>query len=434
MIVQRTLLDTIQPFINRPEYLAIIGPRQSGKTTFLHILEDRLLDSDEVEDGDIHTISFEDRTLLHQFEKAPRQFVRSYTNADTRTRTYLMIDEFQYAEKGGQKLKLVFDQIQNVKIIITGSSSLDIKANVSKYMVGRILTFHLHPFSFSEALRASNKRMFKAHQNRRTALTEFLSAERIIRPESGEDVFHEELDPHFEQYCIWGGYPAVVLAKTETEKRKLLRDIYNAYVLADIKTLLQLATEDNLLQLSKHLAVQTGNIVVFNNLCNASNLNHRQLKKHLNILEETFVCQRLNPFFRNKQKELCKNPKIYFVDLGFRNNLVEHFGQLDQRPNAGAVVENAVFIHLHERGRQTGSLHFWRKKSGPEVDFVIERGEHVLPIEVKYQNFTSPDVPRGLRSFIHTFHPAKAVVLTRNFWGNCDYEETNVLFAPVYYA
>ncbi len=434
MIIQRTLLETIQPFIKRPECIAIIGPRQSGKTTFLRIVKDHLLDSGEVEDDAIHTISFEDRTLLRQFERAPREFVQSYKNAETKARTYLMIDEFQYAENGGQKLKLVYDQIQNIKIIITGSSSLDIKANVSKPMVGRILTFHLHPFSYPETLRASDKRMFETHQNHRTAVTDFLSSERIIRPDSKEDVFHEELESHFEQYCIWGGYPAVVLAETETEKRKLLRDIYNAYVLADIKTLLQLATEDNLLRLSRHLAVQTGNIVVFNNLCNASNLNHRQMKKHLNILEETFVCRRLNPFFRNKQKELCKNPKIYFVDLGFRNNLVEHFGRLDQRSDAGAIVENAVFMHLHAKYRENANLHFWRKKSGPEVDFVIERGEQVLPIEVKYQDFTSTDVPGGLRSFIQRFHPSKALVLTRNFWGYCDYKETHVLFAPVYYA
>ncbi|MFO7928634.1 MAG: AAA family ATPase, partial [Candidatus Humimicrobiaceae bacterium] len=125
MIVNRDLLEKIKPFILRKEYLAITGPRQSGKTTFLEIIRRYLIDKLEVDEENIRIITFEDRRLLIEFEENPISFIKSW-RTNQQDQFYLLIGEFQYAKDGGQKLKLVYDTLEKLKIIITGSSSLEI--------------------------------------------------------------------------------------------------------------------------------------------------------------------------------------------------------------------------------------------------------------------------------------------------------------------
>jgi hypothetical protein len=432
MNIERDLLQKITPFLSRNEYIAIVGPRQSGKTTFLEILRTYLRNELKISRDFIQTVTFEDRRLLAQFETDPVSFIQSYIPPPVTGRFYFMIDEFQYAVDGGQKLKLLYDTLKNIKIIITGSSSLDIKAHVGRHMVGRIVTFDLYPFNFREYLRAHDRRLERIYTEHNEQIVRRLFSGKALKVRQA-DPFGEELRHQYEKFCIWGGYPAVVLAGNAAIRRKLLADTYNNYILKDIKTLLELATEKNLLLLSQYLATQTGNIIVYQNLSQTAQLDHRQIKKHLNILEETYVCKEVRPFFTNRQKELTKNPKIFFMDMGFRNNLMENMNSLAMRSDAGAIVENTVFIRLSELYSQVHKINFWRTKAGAEVDFVIHAQDEFLPVEVKYSSLKSEKVSRSLASFIDTFKPACAVVLTKDFWGSVKKEKTRILYIPAYY-
>jgi len=433
MVYNRDLMARIRPFLKRKEFISIVGPRQSGKTTFLEILRENLQNELKVKKNLISLITFEDRRLLNQFETDPMAFIYSYLPQERISTFYLMIDEFQYAEDGGQKLKLVYDTVKNIKVIITGSSSLEIKAKVSKFMVGRILNFYLFPFNFGEYLSTKDSRLELLYRKNNKNALSWLFEGKMSRIKEGTDLFHEELIPHFEDFCLWGGYPAVVLSQTRTERMKILADIYNNYILKDIKTLLELATENNLYLLSQFLATQTGNIVNYQNLGQASRLNFRQLKKHLRILMETFVCQEVRPFFRNPKKELSKNPKIYFFDLGFRNNLMENWNSLNKRPDAGAIIENNVFLRLNDLCEGQGKVHFWRTKAGAEVDFIFQAGTRAVPIEVKYSSFSKAGVSRSQASFIESFKPEYGAVLTKNYWGRMKKNNSTIFFIPVYY-
>ncbi|MEE8424005.1 MAG: AAA family ATPase [Thermodesulfobacteriota bacterium] len=196
MIIQRDLLKNIKVFLKRKEYIALIGPRQAGKTTFLEIVKNYLLRDLHVNEDLIHTVTFEDRRLLAEFDADPVSFVRSYLTADSGKTSYLMIDEFQYAQDGGQRLKLIYDTIKGVKIIITGSSSLDIKAQVGRYLVGRILTFHLYPFNFGEYLRAKDSRLERIYLERNGPIVECLFEGRPMELKNGKDPFYEEMIRH----------------------------------------------------------------------------------------------------------------------------------------------------------------------------------------------------------------------------------------------
>lgn len=344
-----------------------------------------------------------------------------------------MIDEFQYAPDGGQKLKLIYDTMKQIKIIITGSSSLDIKAHVGKYMVGRMLSFHLYPFNFGELLQVKNQRLERIYRENNERVIHWFFEGKLEKRKSGQDIFFPELGRIYEAYSIWGGYPAIVLTENETERMKILSEIYNNYILKDINTLLELATENKLYRLSQVLATQIGNIVTYNHLSQAAELDYRNLKKYLHILDETFIGQGLKPFFRNRQKELVKNPKFYFLDLGFRNGLIENVNNLEKRSDAGAMIENAVFIRLNELFSSGAKLNFWRTKAGAEVDFILQLKGKIIPIEVKYFPFESEKISKSLASFIDEFHPEYALVLTKNYWGFLNKNQTQILFIPVYY-
>jgi len=433
MIVQRDLIQKIKPFVKRREYISIVGPRQSGKTTFLGMLKEYLLDELKVDKEFIANITFEDRKLLMEFETDPVAFIHSFIPQNNKQRFYLMIDEFQYAENGGQKLKLIYDTFKNIKIIITGSSSLDIKAKVGKFMVGRMLNFYLYPFNFREYLRGCNQRLERVYAENNGKVMDFIFTGKSFKLKEGRDLLSEEFTREYERFSIWGGYPAVALTTGEIERKKLLADIYNNYILKDIKTILELATEKNLFLLSQYLATQIGNIVVYQNLSQVSGLAYRKLKKHLNILDETFICRQIRPFFKNRQKELSKNPKIYFLDMGFRNNLMDNMNGLEKRTDSGAIIENVCFIRLNEICEGINKINFWRTKAGAEVDFVLHIGDNIIPIEIKYSPFIAEKLPRSLLSFIGSFESKYAIVLTKDYWGITQRHKTKILFIPVYY-
>jgi len=390
----------------------------------------------------IKIMSFEDRRILQEFEKKPISFINSWISNSEKI-NYLLIDEFQYAKDGGQKLKFVHDTLKNIKIIITGSSSLEIVSKVKSFMTGRLLTFNMYPFNFNEFLRFKDRRLEKIYCDNTFKIDEIifnpdnykkgLSKEVSDNLPSGKDMYFEEFYELFNEYCIWGGYPSVIMSSVKDEKRKVLSEIFNSYILYDIKGLLELNTERELFLLAQILAAQIGSIAVYNNLSIASGLIYRKLIEHLNVLKSTFIIKEVRPYFINKQKELTKNPKIYFLDNGFRNYLIENYNSLNLRPDSGQIFEQYVFIRLNEICSGKGALHFWRTKAGAEVDFIFLRGNDIVPIEVKLTEFNKPVITKSLASFINIFNPKTAFVVNKNFWGKSVVSNTKVIFIPVYY-
>ncbi|MFZ2970851.1 MAG: DUF4143 domain-containing protein, partial [Minisyncoccia bacterium] len=248
------------------------------------------------------------------------------------------------------------------------------------------------------------------------------------------DIFAAEFLKLFEEFSIFGGYPRVVLSEAEIEKKKILNDIYSNYILKDIKGLLELATDKNLLDLTRFLATQAGNILVYKNLSQIARLDYRKTIEHLRILEETFVIELARPYFKNRQKELVKNPKVYFIDAGFRNGLMENMNLFSKRSDTGALVENVVFLRLKILLENFHKINFWRSKAGAEVDFIIDLNGEIFPIEVKFSEFDKPEISRSLAGFIKSFKTKRALVLTKDYFGFAKTKTgCEVLFWPVYY-
>ena len=329
MYIPRQVENEIQPFLARKEVIAITGPRQSGKTTLLKQLYAQICQNKKC-----LFLTFEKQADLELFQTNIDEFKNLYQNYEV-----IIIDEFQYAKQGGQKLKYLYDTT-DIKYIVSGSSSLELTYQTGKYMVGRIINFKLMPFSFNEFLLSQN-------QDLANLLKQQIPSWQSYGPSQAfSDNINKKLKSYFEKYLIYGGYPAVVLAKSQAEKEKVLASIFDNYLLKDIKSLLQLTTEEELKRLVRFLAIQIGNLVEHQKLSNVADLSYNDLQKHLKILKETFILNFIKPFFTNKKIELVKMPKVYFIDTGLRNFALKDFRYLEFRNDVGSLVENSVDVEL----------------------------------------------------------------------------------------
>ena len=412
--IPRELEKTIQPFLKRKEILAVVGARQVGKTTFLEHLFSNL----KKQKKKAEFLTFERENDLALFESIEdfKDYYKDYQ--------ILIIDEFHYAKEGGRKLKYLFDTTK-IKFIISGSSSLELTFETGRYLVGRMFKFLLYPFSFREFLLSKDKRLL--------ALLETRFGDVLFQKPDFKKFFGREINSRiqklFEEYLIFGGYPAVVLAETREEKIKILESILENYLLRDIGALLNLKTKGEILKIAEFLSTQVSNLLNYQELSRISNLRYREVITHLEILKNTFLVETLKPFYKNPRTELVKTPKIYFFDNGFRNYLISDFKEINKRNDVGRLVENYVFSLLQRKS--LGKINFWRTKSKAEVDFLVQREGEIIPIEVRYS--PSPLIGKSLFSFIEKFSPKYGYILTKGFFGIKKIKKTNIYFIPVYY-
>lgn len=426
----RNLLEQLKKWISRREIYAIKGPRQSGKTTLLRILQDYLIGEKGVSLENIVFLTLEDREVLEKFSRNPKEFVRSLVMHKPNEQFYFLIDEFQYLPDGGQKLKLLYDLFENIKFIITGSSSLELTGKTAKFLVGRMFSFYLYQLSFEEFISLKSSQLNNVYQEKSRLIKEFILEGKDFAAQE-EDIFGSDFERYFEEYSLFGGYPEVIKTDDIETKRLILKNIYDTYVSKDIIELLKIMDISKFRTILELLANQIGCLINYNSLTTDSQSYFNQIKHYLSVLEETFIIGLLRPFFTNKTTELKKNPKAYFIDLGLRNYLLNNFNEFSLRPDKGGIVENIVFTQL--KMKEFNPLKYWRTLSKAEVDFIIEIGGELVPIEVKYSYFKAPQITRGFRNFILQYQPQKAIVLTKNFWGNLNFEKTIIKFIPVWY-
>lgn len=426
----RDLLDELKKWLGRREIYAIKGPRQSGKTTLLKMLRDYLIREKGINPENIIFLTLEDREILEKFSSDSKEYIHSFLPASRQNEDfYFLIDEFQYLPDGGQKLKLLYDLFENIKFIITGSSSLELTGKTGKFLVGRLFSFYLYQLSFSEFIRVKSQQLNNVYQEKSRLIKNFLNKGENFK--INKDIFGRDFEKCFEEYAIFGGYPEVVKTSDSETKQVILKNIYETYISRDIIELLKITDITKFRIILGLLASYVGNLINYNNLASDSQSYFEQIKHYLSILEETFIIGLLKPFFTNRATELKKNPKVYFMDTGFRNYILHNFNELGIRPDKGNIVENSIFTQL--KIRETNSLKYWRTLAKAEVDFVIEVNGKLVPMEIKYSHFKIPKISRGFRNFLLQYHPERALVFTKDFWGELIIDQTVVKFVPVWY-
>ena len=422
-IFPRDIQGNLLKWIDRREAYAIKGPRQSGKTTLLRILENSLTQRGR----NTVFLNFEDPDILEAFEANPKGYVRSFL---TKEGNYcFLMDEYHYVREPGKKLKLLYDTFENIKFIVTGSSSLELSGAMAKFLVGRVFFFELFPFSFHEFLVAKEPRLAKIYEEQNKKVKEFLQSGKA---EVEKDIFIKEFAPFFNQYIIFGGYPAVIKAEDFETKRMILKNIYDTYISKDVVEFLKITDALKYRHVVRALAILIGNLVNYNEICSTCQTYYKELKRIISILSETYIINLIQPFHRNPITELKKIPKVYFFDLGLRNYIIDNFNTLEKRTDSGALIENFVFLTLKNNYLEI-TINYWRTIAKAEVDFVLRIEDEIIPVEVKHQSFKEPKISRSLRNFIKSYNIKRTLVVTKDFWGETKIDDTNFLFVPVFY-
>ena len=322
----------------------ILGPRRTGKTMLLH---DILAKADEkylLLNGEDHQV----RNLLQE------RSVANYTQL-VGDHQILAIDEAQAIKDIGLKVKLMIDHLPGLKVVLTGSSSLDLMTTTGEPLTGRKQTFNLFPFSEEELDQIESPIERVNNRNRR---------------------------------LIYGSYPELIHLTSDDQKKTYLKDLVQSYLLKDILALEGLRRTSKIISLLQLVAFQVGSEVSLSELGNAVGLSKETVEKYLYLLEETFVLYRLGGFSRNLRKEVTKSHKWYFIDNGIRNAIISNFAPLNLRNDVGALWENYAIlerIKYQHIKQNICNNYFWRTYDQQEIDWVEDQDGTLSGFEMKYK-------------------------------------------------
>lgn len=387
MVQKRHIDDAIRNHFSRfRQALVLFGARQVGKTTLLKRI-------------------FPDALYLLVDEKPVRDVLETYSTSSykhlIKNTKQIVIDEAHLIGEPGRAIKILYDQIEGVQIIVTGSSALHIKNKTGESLAGRSIVYHLYPLTFSEYLYQTG--ITDAIDD--TILQKILKQDADIKPK----LFDQ--DSTLERILLYGGYPYTL---NTVRDKVYLENLAEAAVFKDIVELNLIDNKAKAGELLKLLAYQTGNLISYAELGRKLSLHTQTVQRYIEIFEQSFLLHRLYPFSQNKRNEIGKMPKIYFWDLGLRNALIRNFDTLKLRADAGALFENFIINEVKKLiayERQDYRVNFWRLKSGAEVDLVLSTHNSIIGCEIKL------DKGKPSRAFVNRYPKAKLHTITaQNFY------------------
>lgn len=394
MLYPRQITLKIKKWLFEKEIIILNGPRQTGKTSLLEILKNELIKSGAPEKT-IFYLNLEEIKILETLNQDPENILKYITSPEEKN--YFFLDEIQYLDNPSNFLKHLYDKYAGkIKIIATGSSSLEIKAKFQDSLAGRKVSFLINPLTFKEFLNFHSRW-------RESRLLDYLEKKDL--PPDIKSEFEKALD----EYLVYGGMPAVVLQDKEELKQKMLNEYVSDYINKDIRAIGRIESVAGFNGLVKILAAQIGGLLNISELGNAAGISRRETKRYLDLLEFTFVLDKILPFKKNIKKQVVKMPKIYFFDLGIRNAVIGNFLDLDSRQDSGSIFENFVFLEL--KNQKKDKIFFYRAASRTEIDFVVEDEAQVLLLESKYKKLSHPIDSRVLENFMEKESNAKKATI-----------------------
>ena len=346
MYISRILTTPIiEKLTSSKKGIIVYGARQVGKTTLVNEIIKRLHLNTLIINGD--QSRFIDIITSRDLAKI-QSLVSGYE--------MLFVDEAQRIPEIGINLKIILDNIPNFKVLVTGSSSLDLASKISEPLTGRVWSYHLYPVSFLE---------LSAFQNR------------------------AELDSNLEERLIYGSYPEIFSYESFSQKREYLQNISDAYLYRDLIEFGDIKNSSKIRDLLKLLAFQIGSEVSLTELGTSLGMSKDTVSRYIDLLEKSFIVFRLEGFSRNLRKEVTRMDKIFFYDLGIRNILIDNVKPLKDRNDSGFLWENFLLLERMKfnAGKQDlVSGYFWRTHTGAELDYVEEKNGTLYGFEFKSGN------------------------------------------------
>ncbi|MBN2373562.1 ATP-binding protein [bacterium] len=387
MYKQRDLEMSLLEALDNRKITIILGARQTGKTSLLKRLKEIISHKGLFIDLDI----YENRGIFSSYTELMNYL--EFNGYDEKERFVLFLDEFHTVKGIARILKNLYDNHPYVKIFATGSSSLEIVSHLKESLAGRKTIYHLYPLSFEEFV------FFKDE--------ELGAGFKKTPSQSLPERIRSQLNYLVREFCVFGGYPEVVLSPSEDGKKKILRDIFDLFVKKDLLEFLNIRNPEAALNILRYLATNIGRLLNYSDLCSINHVDINTLKRYLTILTETYVIKLISPFYTNKNKEVVKSPKAYFNDPGARNYFIRDFSGFELRADNGFLIENFLLCQFIKKAGYLTQIKFWRDKNGREIDFIIEREGELTAYEAKYKKIIKRQDFASLLYFKDTYKNAR---------------------------
>lgn len=340
----RELTENILKKIQPNKVVLIFGTRRVGKTLLVKEILKKVNEPFLTLNGD--DINVHDKLAIRSVENY-RQILGSYK--------LVYIDEAQKIPEIGLKLKLMIDEIDGLKIIVSGSSSFDIHKDAGEPLTGRKYSFNL--FALSE--------------------NEYNQIENSI---SKIDKVRERL--------IFGNYPELLHLPDREDKIDYLNEMISSYLLKDILVYENIKNSQKIFNLLRLIAFQIGGEVSLQELGSQLGISKNTVEKYLDLLSKVFILHKVEGFSRNLRKEITKNSRWYFLDNGIRNAIIANFNPIESRNDIGELWENYMIserLKFQEFKRFSSNNYFWRTYDQQEIDWVEERDGSLFGYEFKWK-------------------------------------------------
>lgn len=354
-MIKRSIENIIKSQLHDGRAIIVMGARQVGKTTLLSQLF-------AGNGNDVLWMSGDEPDVRGAFEDITSTRLRAIIG----NHSVVVIDEAQRIEDIGIKLKLITDQMPEVQLLATGSSSFDLANKINEPLTGRKWEYTLFPLSFTELVND----------------TSLLEEKRMV--------------PH---RMVYGSYPDVVTHPGR--EVSILRELTQSYLYKDILEFDRIHKPEKLTKLLQALAYQVGAEVSYNELSQLCGLDAKTVANYISILEQAYIIFRLGSYSRNLRNELKNSRKIYFYDNGIRNALIGNFSQVENRTDAGALFENYAIAERMKRKEYMmdyASSWFWRNANKQEIDYIEEKDGKLQAYELKWNPKRKASVPLSFRN------------------------------------
>jgi len=345
-MIHRRAKEELQMLSTQFKAVAVIGPRQSGKTTLTrNVFPDKPYVSLENPDDRLYA------------EDDPRGFLAQFPHG-------AILDEAQRTPMLFSYLQQILDESPTSgKFIITGSNNFLLQERIVQSLAGRVAYIKLLPFSISE-LKSGN-----------------------ILP----------LD--LNEFMIKGSYPPIY--DQNIPPYKWHQNYINTYLEKDVRQIKNITNLSLFERFLRLCAGRVGQLLNMNSLGIEVGVDSKTIASWIGVLESSFVVYLLKPHHQNFNKRVVKMPKLYFYDTGLIAALlgIQNESQLDTHPSKGSLFENLIVAELLKSRFNEGlndNLYFWRDSVGNEIDIIIDSAGALFPIEIKAGQTINSDYFKGI--------------------------------------
>jgi len=386
MLFERRVFKKLIREIEAKEITVITGMRRVGKTTAMRYLYDQVESENKV------FLDLENPINRKVFEEEDYDSVwnnlKEFGISDSE-KVYLFLDEAQNLPELSRVAKYLYDHFE-VKIFLTGSSSYYLRNLFPESLAGRKIVFELYPLNFSEFLVFKNVRRTEGGTLNEKAAKK-------------NKIYHASLDPYFQEYMEFGGFPSVVLEENPERKRMLLSEIFTSYFEKDAKNLADFKDMSKLRDLILLLAPRVASRIEIQKLASELSISRQTVYNYLAFLEQTYFISLLPRYSASIDRQAAGSNKLYFCDSGIVNVL----GKVSQ----GQLFEQSVFQNL----RGFYNLSYFSKDGASEIDFILDGN---IALEVKLL-FSQRDM-RSLKQRSGGLNISESYIVSNRFTDKSD--------------